>query len=120
MKLNEDGTITLSQRETQKFITKIITPEYKRQKSYRSFKKRHSVEEVKELQKIIRNFQEFWSQNKNIPSKASLTRFMNLVNWYLGDREVTSGICSDEEFDELEKAFNLYKMLMKHRRYTDE
>lgn len=120
MKLNEDGTITLSQRETQKFITRIITPEYKREKSYRTFAERHSTTEVENLQGTIKNFQRFWSQRENTPSKASLTRFMNQVNWYLGDREVSSGTCSDEEFDELEKAVNLYKMLMKHRRYTDE
>ena len=120
MKLNEDGTVTLSQRETQKFITKIITPEYKRQKAYRQYKDDHSSRDVERLISTINNFQQFWSQKDVTPSQDSLKKFMNQVNWYLGNKEATSGICSDDEFDELEKAANLYKMLMKHRRYTDE
>lgn len=120
MKLNEDGTITLSQQETQKFVTKVLTPEYKKQKSYRTFAARHATNDVRELKNTIANFQNFWSQRESTPSKASLIRFMDTVNWYLENREASFGKCEDDEFDELEKAVNLYKMLMKHRRYTDE
>jgi ABC-type transporter MlaC component len=124
MKLNEDNTITLSFRETQKFITKVINPEYKQLERYRKRDAlKHQYNNVESQFNVIKQKQseiiKIAKDSRNILPRsliASLDRNFATLIWMIEGVTDTSS----EEVREIEAAYQLYKMLLKNRRFKEE
>jgi hypothetical protein len=125
MKLNEDNTITLSLKETQKFITKIINPEFKqlerlKQSSYISRAIDNLDKKLIYIQQKQNAILNYLKQNpkENIPQSMirTLENEYSRFLWALSD--ITEK--SPEEVREIEAAYQLYKMLLKNRRFKEE
>ena len=126
MNLNEDGTITLSQAETQKFVTKVINPEYKQLQSMKRFYTKATTQDLSNVTYRLRQVENKCSTILDYIKKETsfstrtindLTKQLGYLSWCLkGQAEQYES----EEAQEIEKAYNLYKMLLKHRRFKPD
>lgn len=127
MNLNEDGTITLSMKETQEYATKIINPRYRTLKRIRKWHKNASEQDLQQISHNLRSttklLETFVLTYKCDVTKAhikELERYLSRLVWALE----CAGMPMKDELDELkeetEKAYNLYQMLLKNRRLIDD
>lgn len=126
MKLNEDNTVTLSLRETQRYVTKVINPEFKRLERLR--KHDWVARQITDLDRRlnrIKTLQETLLECLNDKSTSSAdlrNQIKNLTNEFSLSLWSLEGISdnSPEEVREIESAYQLYKMLLKNRRFKDD
>lgn len=126
MKLNEDGTITLSQRETQEYVTKIISPKYKQLERIRKWQVHASTYDLKRIEDQLTTFNKrldtyIREYGNNFPKRISkdIDDSLSALVWAVEQAGFPNNPYS-EEAQEVEKAYNLYRMLLKRRRLIDE
>jgi hypothetical protein len=124
MKLNEDNTITLSFRETRKFITKVINPEYKVLERLRKYG--HITTKINQLEQHLKIIKEKQNQILNLAKDSRnvipTSTIKSLQYAYFRFIWTLEGIQenSPEEVREIESAYQLYTMLLKNRRFKEE
>lgn len=126
MNLNEDGTITLSQAETQKFVTKVINPEYKQMERMKRFYTKATTSDISnvsyrlnQVEKKCNSILDYIKLKTPFSARTinDLTKELGYLNWCLNGQ---ADQYESEEAQEIEKAYNLYKMLLKHRRFKPD
>lgn len=126
MKLNEDNTVTLSLRETQRYVTKVINPEFKRLERLRKYDwVARQITDLDRRLNRIKTLQETLLECLNDKSTSSAdlrNQIKNLTNEFSLSLWSLEGISdnSPEEVREIESAYQLYKMLLKNRRFKDD